>query len=89
MAAARFPHRHVSGGRAAVELQLQGVVPPVEGADSLGPDGGDVVPLVELPVEGEDSVEVQSQAAAVEGHHAQLLPLWQRGESEWSHFCLL
>lgn len=60
---------------AAVEPQFQGVVPPVEGADSLGPDGGDVVPLMELPVEGEDPVEIQSQAAAVEGHKAQFLPL--------------
>lgn len=74
---ARFAHRHVSDGLAAVELQLQGVVPPVEGADSLGPDGRDVVPLMELPVEGEDSVEIQGQAAAVEGHDAQFLPLWQ------------
>lgn len=77
----RFPYRHVGGGKAAVELQLQGVVPPVQGADSLGPDGGDVVPLVELPVEGEDSVEVQSQAAAVEGHNAQFLPLRQWREN--------
>lgn len=70
------PHRHVSGGRGGVKLQLQGLVPPVEGCNSLRPDGGDVVPFVELPVKGEDSVEVQSQTAAVIHHHPQFFPLW-------------
>lgn len=74
--AALCPHRHIGGGLDVVELQLQRVVPPVQGADSLRPDGGDVVPLVELPVEGKDPVEIQSQTAAVVHHHPELLPLW-------------
>lgn len=51
-------------------------MPPVQGADSLRPDGGDVVPLVELPVEGKDPVEIQSQTAAVVHHHPEFFPLW-------------
>lgn len=68
-------HRQVSSGLGAVKLQLQGVVPPIEGCNSLRPDGGDVVSLVKLPVKRKDSVEVQSQTAAVIQHHSQLLPL--------------
>lgn len=45
-----FPHRHVGRGQCSVELQLQGLVPPIEGCDSLRPDGGDEVPVMELPV---------------------------------------
>lgn len=73
--AALGPHRDIGGGRDGVELQLQRVVPPVQGADSLRPDGGDVVPLVELPVEGKDPVEIQSQTAAVVHHHPEFFPL--------------
>lgn len=69
------PHRQISGGLGGVELQLQRVLFSVEGRDSLGPDGGDVLPLMELPVEGEDSVEVQSQTAAVIHHQSQFFPL--------------
>lgn len=47
----------------------------IEGCNSLRPDGGDVVPLMELPVKGKDSVEIQSQTAAVIHHQPQFLPL--------------
>ncbi|TNN71190.1 hypothetical protein EYF80_018538 [Liparis tanakae] len=67
---------HVGGGLGGVESQLQGVVPPVQRRDSPGPDGGDVVPLVELPVKRKDPVEVQSQTAAVVHHHPEFFPLW-------------
>ena len=37
--------------------------------------------MLELPVEGEDPVEVQSQTAAVVDDHSQLLPLWGEKKS--------
>lgn len=74
-ARSHVPHRQVGSGRRGVELQLQGLVLPVEGCDSPRPDGGDEVPVVELPVKRENSVEVQGQTAAVVQHHPQFFPL--------------
>ena len=58
-------------------------MPPVDGCNSLRPDGGDVVPLVKLPVKQKDSVEVQSQTAAVIHHHPQFFSL--RGVRKGAH----
>lgn len=59
----------------AVESQLQGFVPVEEGKETLGPKGGDEISKPQPPVEAEDSVDVQSQTAAVVHQDAQLLPL--------------
>lgn len=68
-------HRDVGQGWRGVQLQVQSLMLPIEGCYSLRPDGGNVVPIMELPVKREDPVEIQGQAAAVIHHHTQLLPL--------------
>lgn len=74
-------HRDVGRGWRGVQLQVQSLMLPIEGCYSLRPDGGNVVSIMELPVKGEDPVEIQGQAAAVIHHHTQLLPL-QGGGSQ-------
>lgn len=73
--AARVTYRDVGLSLCAVKGQLQRFVPVEEGEETLGPEGGNEVFVLEPPVEVEHSVEVQSQTAAVVHQHTQFLPL--------------
>lgn len=68
-------HRDVGLGPGAVEGELQRCVLVEKCKEPLGPEGRDEVLVLEAPVQTEDSVQVQSQTAAVVHQHPQLLPL--------------
>lgn len=68
-------YRHVGLSLCVVEGEIERCVPVEEGEETLGPEGGDEVFVLEPPVEAEHSVQVQSQTAAVVHQHTQLLPL--------------
>ena len=68
-------HRDEGLSLGAVESEVQRSVLVVESKQTLGPEGGDEVSVLEPPVETEHPVEVQSQTAAVVHQHSQLLPL--------------
>lgn len=78
----KVTHRDVGLSLCAVESELQGFVPVEEGKETLGPKRGNEISEPQPPVEAEDSVDVQSQTAAVVHQDAQLLPLENRHAGE-------
>lgn len=74
-------YRDVGLSLCAVESELQGLLPVEEGEETLGPKRGNEISEPQPPVEAEDSVDVQSQTAAVVHQDAQLLPLGTKTSS--------
>lgn len=68
-------YRHIGLNLCAIDCEIQWRVLVGDGKETLGPEGGNEVFILQTPVEAEHFVEVQSQAAAVVHQDTQLLPL--------------
>ncbi len=70
-----WSHRHIGRSLCIVESELKRLVSAEHGRDSLGPDWRDVVPVLQLPIERKDPVQVQSQTTTVVHYNSELLQL--------------